>query len=913
MSKRSETGSMILPLVISTVGGVLFTMLFVNLVHYVGATNMVEQAARQVSRCLTATDANCVDYNFSPNATDFSWYGHTTDAVVADEFDRYNYRAALTQLDWSVHYQTYLQHEIEPILNFPSNTVNVYEFENRQSSGQYFAARLQQSAQEIIVNWRPRFTPNFLSFDEALERSQQDNNTWVPYRKLSNQIAQTQAQQIADIWIPDSGTMRIPSGSTRRFATDMVTNSAVNNQGMIKIPFLENANSDSKCVGGCQINAVKKGHWSEVANIAIKVDGMLAGVDGRRFLPLWGHGGGQSGLEVIVFDQFKNEIYRKNLGGRAAPNSTLSGNANHWFNMWIRGPKGSHGGDESNRRYEDITVPRGGYFKVASWLTADNTAGPIDARVRIRVYYDDYTSETKIGPIVSKSCPNKYIRQKPPIEKNIIDDKDCPFTLADCGFDQNKQWINSKCSVVDFRLDGYSCNSNDVYSFLFDESISTAPTQRGQGAICSDTEMPSGNLEPVNGIPYCGWEKVNRDPIKTIKVGSLPASCAKQSNIENNISKYSYSQQLALKDKSYAKPLENIKIKEINNNIASLNQPKGFPEFKPISPEDTWWEEKEIAVPASNSLHPKKPGLWRFSWTSNPTLVQDSFNVSLQGSSYLRTDNNNSPPFSFLISENGKKIPNEHYPNINYPNISTYDAVLLNLTVDKKEQMVTDVYPFVNQPEIKVCINANPIDSEDSWRDIYRAYIREANPNHPAADPYVALDAILPKFVDSITLSSYEQNLEQYSTSILPCTDKRVTVLNHITETHLLGVYSNLQYPNGPASCADGSYSECTKQIVVNNNLSELHPQLTTDELQAKSLGYSILKRFDSKANINCDRPSCVSINIDTDSSQFASVAVDYYMPINFPLSTILGTDSILVKTSKSEPIEIQLTGKINN
>ena len=72
---------------ISVMGGIFFTVLFIDYTRYLSATNAVEQAARATARCITPTDPDCVSLASSANTVDNTWIGFRT-AVESNKFCR---------------------------------------------------------------------------------------------------------------------------------------------------------------------------------------------------------------------------------------------------------------------------------------------------------------------------------------------------------------------------------------------------------------------------------------------------------------------------------------------------------------------------------------------------------------------------------------------------------------------------------------------------------------------------------------------------------------------------------------------------------------------------------------------------------------------------------------------------------
>ena len=115
---------------------------------------------------------------------------------------------------------------------------------------------------------------------------------------------------------------------------------------------------------------------------------------------------------------------------------------------------------------------------------------------------------------------------------------------------------------------------------------------------------------------------------------------------------------------------------------------------------------------------------------------------------------------------------------------------------------------------------------------------------------------------------------------------------------------------NYPSECAQGDYAECrfeaddfVEGYAANMdfaNAQELR------EIAIKEMGRVRLDALDA---VRCDGsaiPSCVDLELDIDeASSMAEVKVTYQLPIGFPMSAMLGADSIALETSVREPVEL--------
>ena len=74
--RRSENGTFSLSMIFSSGAGLLFSLLFYNLVHYIGASAAVREAARATVRCISPSDPECVQTALSGGTgAELEWFG----------------------------------------------------------------------------------------------------------------------------------------------------------------------------------------------------------------------------------------------------------------------------------------------------------------------------------------------------------------------------------------------------------------------------------------------------------------------------------------------------------------------------------------------------------------------------------------------------------------------------------------------------------------------------------------------------------------------------------------------------------------------------------------------------------------------------------------------------------------------
>ena len=78
----SQRGSAALLSMLAVFGGITFALLFLNLTRYVAARGAVDEAARKVARCLSASDGDCSEVTGATVQAASDWYGYAPEQVV---------------------------------------------------------------------------------------------------------------------------------------------------------------------------------------------------------------------------------------------------------------------------------------------------------------------------------------------------------------------------------------------------------------------------------------------------------------------------------------------------------------------------------------------------------------------------------------------------------------------------------------------------------------------------------------------------------------------------------------------------------------------------------------------------------------------------------------------------------------
>ncbi len=891
-------GSIVIPLVLSSIGGVLATLLFVNLVRYVSGTNAIEQVARKVARCITPTDAECNVTEGAQPPADFNWYGYPQIATNINLIQEFNYSARLQRDTYFADYMVYLQHMVIPELRFPEHTLIQKTFENRLNSGMTITGSVIGNAEEPYTVWRPTHDSVFPHYNEGHEDAYVDLPGWQPYVVAGdppNERIRVRNFPERGASFPESGGFTtIRKGDIETFATPLYG-----------VPRLGGILPSDNCLTSqdraCPI-ARSGGDrtWREYAYVAIRFETLVKRHDENDPAQV------KIGREVgdgLVIDVYRDcdqpggcvSDYSRGLGGRDWSGNLSTAPRN--FHLRVRGPEGSHGGGTPGD-HQAVWVPRGGAFKVRGYLWAQN--GPVDARVTIRTFINDYTGDTEYNPPYARTCPNG-VQQKPPL--NPVE---CPAKPEDCGFKQGSRWSgNNPCQLISHTTEP-TCTGGE---FAFSMSDVPEPIEK-TAAVCSDSWKPGPITAPAGRL-YCGWTE-NTAKRKDVTVGAVPNGCSLARPGPGVIK---LPEQMKRNDNYYGDPMEQDRIKAINQSIGSLEQPSNAPQFAMIRPGDTTYVSREVTnVPPSERLYPESSRgneKWVFSWTPVDGAIYEQFSERPRPeySQYRRVDKAvpDKRSFAYLVSRSasGRSIPESFLT----------DSALANYVkvefARSSTEPITSIYPFNQQPAFEIC----PLASGETLEARLRGYIQSASPNHPGANPEYELSVEGGYAGTNVALS--DEELSGLSPQPPACTPKLVVVEYRDGAKVPLGAYSSAEFPDGPSECTGKgdpavTYDKCSSTVINNENLEYVSPEVGVNLVQAQAVGLRELRRFDRQVRYGCGEAggkNCVDIAIDAGTDAYATVTVSYELPLTFPLDLLMQRETLPIVHSKKELVETYMVG----
>ncbi len=875
----NERGS-ILASLFSIFGGVLFVMLFLNLVRYVSAVNAVSEAARKTARCLTPTDPDCVVLaaNGEP-VSDQVWYGVREESRTTEYADRYSYTGSLVAEEAFLPVTNYQTHRVRPFISWTEYPIPLrnYSLELNRFERRY--VRPQMTAG--LPRWRAEFT-NFGTFDDATEELYRETDGWSYNGDLPLLWSGSESQRIrvgaSNATDFESPWLRIPelagasSTATRVTQADGAWSSAVNYGG----------------------SAAEQLDWFSMARLAIKVQSQVLRVPGQgnaeaawtRLRVRWCSGPYGTG-----------SCDYRDLGGVSGITVTHT-NDPQFYNPYFRGPKGSHGGGTPGD-HENIKVPRGYYIKFIAKMEAD--LNPIDASTKIQIWYDNYSKQYDSA---TKECPET--------EQCSNASSPCLSDPAGCGFASGYELLSCFAGPIT-RIEPLCDSNGDSCAYAASAPILSADATTKNNfevsAASCGTFKPKLPTAKSNNRSFC---LIDKDSGQRAISAGLPSGCSvagvvreRECNetLQNVASDYgAASEACSWLSSGY---LTSTAPGSVNTAIDKLNshQPVGAPKLTRFSEANFKWSSyKEYTPPKWQSVSKLPTEIVSTGLPSCKLAVSSIARVAAAACS-------DEMSFKFSRYKKGAAGDAITLADFNLPAGVSADASAIK--VSEVSVPVTSVYPFQNpvefeitNPDLGASCRVNHQESEE-LNGILRVYAAKVLPE--AANPEYVFNGGA-TFVDTQVVGMGAACGSQgFSSADAKSCVRSVAGVEKVecAAPVMLGQYSSASFPEGPAVCKDGTFARCYAGAVESYQAASITPEINVEI--ARSRGFSELDRVFGSVGRQCHDSGCAEISIDTESGTMAEVDVSYQMPLSFPLDTLLGAQTLAIRHNKSEVQELKM------
>lgn len=931
-----ERGSLSLTYLYSTLAGLGFSLLVYNFSTYITAQSAVEQAARAAARCIAPTDGPCVSALVNPG---------DPGSIITDW---YGFESAGTQVQASTDLYEYSAEMYKRITNAAYNS---YEINWQQPQAEWEQVVVPLKSFNVALNmyldtFGTMVLPTFAQGDYFVPLHEQSGLKIFPPVAVEDDIMNhaTPSQMIA--WQAGLGnnvawtTHTIPGWQT---IPPQGEHLAVQTEWIDVDPLVPSDTNDCRMSDGTHCNQrvnsysgddLAQADWRNWIRVAFIPMANIRNTGSSSSAVSWRHidNLNQPGLEMEVQDSLGN-YWRYCLGGRRA---TSFSPGTRWFNMDIRGPSGANDGASGAcpgngglGDFDALRVPRGGRFRIRAFIRRDDShvgPGQLEASVRFLVTSDEYRVEHLQTPGPNISCPNVQFSTASSTPRcDQISWQSCQGWNPDLTPDVAKCDYPFWPSYYTWGPFIPNC-ADDGHAFLITPQM--RPFNEIQGpqnvAVCSASWQPPASMypSPPDGSIQCGtWNGQAGSPAM-VQVASLvdpcPLAAVSQAQFTcENRAPFGYEISLG-----QCEGLESgINEAQIEAQTAALNVQQaaypGAPQFG----------ADLVVGMASNPLH-----YWEFSWSS---LFQGG---QLSEPDQIRPADGDNPkmlnPESAVVS--WRKVSGTY----DEPSIDTFYADIQNhaghgessygwedfaaggaqyawrISVDETTP-IDDVWPFdpSEGPQPRPyhdkipltgaydynldCLLESVCEGYPSFADLdtaLRVLAASSSTEAPSAEPEYAFG-----WSETYKQTDVREDLEQ---GFYPqCSQHRTQC--DTSQANLIYLGSG---PNIPPGCENGQYINCyseTKTIEFTPGETEI---VLTSAL-AKQKAMEEVRRLVPYAEECSAAPGCASVDVQDLGGGEAEISVDFEVPITQPLSTILGSESVLVRTSKKVNLELHQVG----
>jgi hypothetical protein len=690
------------------------------------------------------------------------------------------------------------------------------------------------------------------------------------------------------------------------------------------------------CTGNCNTHQLAGGNiasWKDYAYLAIKATARVRSVRNQTTLQ-WGDRNNFAGLEIEIKDKNGQVVTWNPRGTNLNLNWRCLGGAEQdtvgtsWrgYNLWLRGPQGSNGGNASSAvcpggvyDHDAIQVPRGGSYRVRAHLanTGNNRARAI---INVLSYFDEYINTTAANKLV-ECTPRAY---------NGFDQEQSSCSLQACTPTNCKtsycpsQGLQSLSDSGLIKASLLSCGAQrQSVSFSCSENAQTIPEsartlQTASLAVCSDNWKPlASSTSAIDQETICSWESEG-SVSRWQEVGAASCELAKAANNSDTCETPFTTTGTA--NTANCQKLKN-KIDEISQATQDLNsvQILGAPKFQNLA-KFSFGQLENI----------RTANFWTNQDLQGSPLDQSAEKLTQSVSgfrAFVKKDNSSTTPSALDFLDAVKNTGINAY---GWEDFEKQASLRIHPTkLAREDYQFSKVYPF-NETATEE-IYYGQVDAAAGWdfqadcttdtscgckeddstcnfktHDNLEQMLREhaAREVREAGDPDYAITT-------SATHVGFK-DLGKYSPNNLPelptCYPTRAICSEQKSANDQL-VYLGRSNTK-PSECSN--YQECFSRVPEGVDLDIADAQETIDLDRARQAGMNELKKIVPFAVLQqeCgETPACAEIDIDTSSASHAVVQVRYNMPVGFPLSTMLQKDSIQIIHEKSEVIERDFAG----
>jgi hypothetical protein len=960
MFKLGEAGKVLLSSMIVTFLLLFLITNFIDLTGYVQARVAVDTAGRAVLKCVVPTEGKGADGEPcltakapSPAGRLWDWLFYPTYMPEWREAEYAAYRGKITKEQWQASYQlNQVQSYSIPPVSRDVSRVNVRKYEEIPSKElRYVSRQFSVSRKGTLI---PTYLPESLMGQERtkeLSTKYKDNpEAYLDLDKgdsLFPSFDKSGQSSTVDDWHKthkefvklDAQTESIVAGRYGKFQFSIPMYKVLNEKTILSKSDIKS--SDLTCKSGYNCDPTS-----------------LAGGSGEP---------DQLKKAYLAFQVFVKVTSKNNRSpakpakvriGRADRDSSISEKAGIWlirsrndqvclggigwaefessrtFNSWLRGPAGASGGGyvpsvcrypETNPQgdvvHQALQVDRNGNVTVEVNVEAYAAYDDVKAEVVLLYYYDHYRALSPVSETVV-TCPEQQLTASNSTaecpKENELDD-----LVESCapGLKGGEFTLNS-CNVNQFpKRQQVTCNTSTPNSFP--RSDVGAPETK---YLASCKNAPSAPA--LNDQKSCGW----KDPAGVLTGDFFFASAMPQSCPVDSVTRTECTAKTAYCSPDFGNPKDvcawvkndlspgeqffaarsNTDGSTVNNAI--FDNPYMRATDKDFHFELTAGEKKYVFNPTSEQASCAAP--------QTPVVVQ------LGAPQYARAEANWKPDLSaFNLS-----IPTNVLDAT--PEIFRSNVTIEPVPGSRVVEDVLDIYPFLNKPVMRIGLQLPTVDSdgklnchtfEQDQAPLDQRLRYYASAKYPEVlDPSIKFEAeetllnMEPVVIRQLHMPGKSCSDDQWEELVAPdhqCIMQNIgtdpSKAGNCKKSQYLGRFKEELFPNGPEICQKIPQN-CRKEYVGTEYVAAAAaaPEYDLFEDALKATAESSAKRIlGENIKSNCAEPRCLNVNVQKSDNGDVNASVTYNFPLNFPLKEIWKRDYVPVEFSKTEALELSLTG----
>lgn len=940
----TTTGSISLTALASVLGGVMFTLLFANLVRYISAENALEQSVQRIARCVNPTDPECAETTVEATPIRYDWYLAERRRGQTTWVDRFRYTGKVFEQSWLLRFPGYEIRKVPlPPVEWRAWSVPVRTFRAGLNGFERRTRRVSALLQPSAERYAPLAEPNFPELDPYFERVMRDRDPgeWTPRAlDVRGDVRRTASSGYVshEIGLPaaavftDSKPLSDRHGDGAPEAQEFVSD-------IVEVPELGLENPQTAVCRGtleqCAVSYAAGGTapWYDSAYIAVKAFAKLSRTAGSPEVKWAGSPEHPAGtpdgwglqIETVGRDSFrawKTERDRARAEGRAVPDLSMqveclggrewselpTNGAPKDFHLILRGAikrdTRSNSADvddgssaacpNEDRKHWGLRVERGGAYRIRGYLKI--RGGAALATVHFWSYFDNYQRLAGSDPVRCDGIVPLTPEETTP---------DCPFEAAcpNLLLLPKSGYRVASCTATDERTPVCpSSRTSEAMAGLFPVEETEHCTQRAQVASCGDNSTPSTPPDCPDlpqGRILCPWMPED-GPEKGVVVATKPASCPVAAPTTFTAGCGDGRALVTFRpDGNYGDPLRCPSVQDaigamekgraLVGNSISVEQPEVS--WRPVDESTPLRWEKAASPFDEDGTVLSSPLVIR-----EATVELPSIRLELQ-----RSDASWVPGLDVF-----GLTPAEQALVATRPGLT-------RVPVSVSERSIEHVYPFSRSPEFEISdlllsdrssCAGRPAPLDERLRAFAAAEVAAAN------DPSVRFEGTA-EYIDSqrIFASGGCRPDEARAVSVPACT--KVSITEHSGDlcppSEYLGRFDASAFPDGPSECAREGI-ECLREAVV-ENITDRAPRTEVDIERARSKGFEEISRAFAGASLGCEDIGCFNAEIDTSAAE-TSITARYEMPLTFPLDLITGRDRVSLRRSKQEIREVAAVGR---